>query len=221
MPLKKPSATPPKVMTWGKAIPVLVVCLVFDALRLFFDMFWFFGPAIATLYCTAKVSDTVGTFTGGALCGLVATAGGVAGFEVIAPFGIIMAIAVGLAGWMTIGLWLLLKNARIFEENAVWFASSLLVSEIPIVGGIPVLTGIVSKMYSTQIRKEQLELKKYEERHSAEIKREQEREALQQMQIQRLRAQEEAVNDAVYEQQEVEQEVANDARYTQEQDLAA
>ena len=37
---------PPRAMTWGKAVPVLALCLVFDLLGLIFQFFWFFGPIL-------------------------------------------------------------------------------------------------------------------------------------------------------------------------------
>src|SRR5665647_1948180 len=104
MPQNKNSEGPPKAMTWGKAIPILILSLVFDAIRLLFEMFWFFGPAIAALYCTTKASDVVGAVVGGALCSVGAGAVGFLAAGPIAAFGVITAIAVGLLGWMTIGL---------------------------------------------------------------------------------------------------------------------
>ena len=161
MPQKRNSA-PPKVMMWGRATPVLAVSAIFDALRLMFEMFWFFGPALAALYCTITTSGTLEAWTFGLLgtktAALVCTAGaglvGAVAIEMIAPFGVIMAMAVGFAGWLTVGIILLVTNGRIFKENALWFAGSLLVSEIPIVGSVPVITLVVWKMYRTQIRVE-------------------------------------------------------------------
>ncbi len=211
MPQKRNSAEPPKVMTWGKAAPILAVCVIFDALRLMFEMFWFFGPAMAALYCTVKVSGVVGTTLGGFACGVGATVAGTLGAPAIEVFGVVMAIAVGLFGWLVIGLWLMVTNARIFKENAAWFAGSLLISEIPIVGSIPALTIIVWKMYRTQITLEKAEMQRYEQERAAAERQEREQrialvlhnQSLQQAQIE----QEEAADDAL------SAEAANDDEY--------
>lgn len=179
MQTRRNNKPPPKTMTWAKASPVLVVCVIFDALRIFFEQFWFFGPALAAVACTNIVSGWVGSLWGltAAAC---AAAGGVLGYFGAAPieaFGVIMAMAVGLMGWLAIGLMLIVSNARIFEENAghaLWFAGSLLISEVPIVGTIPALTIIVWRMYRTQIKKEAAALQKYESEQAAARAEEQE-----------------------------------------------
>lgn len=149
-----------------KALPVLAIAGLFDALRFMCQQFWFFGPALAGLYCTSKISGVVGTTAGTAICGAGATAVGYFGYPALITFGVVMAIAVGLFGWMTVGLILIMTNGRIFKENeghALWFVVSLLISETPIIGSIPGLTGITIKMYHTQIKKDKENLKKYEE----------------------------------------------------------
>lgn len=199
-------------MTWAKASPVLVVCVIFDALRIFFEQFWFFGPALAAVACTGVVSSVVGEL--GGLTAAACTAGaGVLGYFGAAPieaFGVIMAMAVGLMGWLAIGLMLIVSNARIFEENAghaLWFAGSLLISEVPIVGTIPALTIIVWRMYRTQIKKETAALQKYEGEQAAalaEEQRERQRQAAELMQAHAAQLaaaeQQEAMNDVAYEQ---------------------
>lgn len=161
-------------MTWAKASPVLAVCVAFDALRMFFEQFWFFGPALAAAACTGVVSSVVGKL-GGLTAAACTAGGGVLGYFGAGPieaFGVIMAMAVGLMGWLAIGLMLIVSNARIFEENAghaLWFAGSLLVSEVPIVGTIPALTIVVWRMYHVQIKKETAALQKYESEQAAAI----------------------------------------------------
>lgn len=157
-------------MTWMKALPVLVIALVFDALRFVFEQFWFFGPALAGVYCTAKVNGVLTAWTTGLLgaktaaaaCGAGATVAGYFGAPAFEAFGVVMAIAVGLFGWMTVGLILIITNSRIFKENeghALWFIASLLISETPIIGSIPGFTIITVKMYNTQIKKDKENLK--------------------------------------------------------------
>jgi uncharacterized membrane protein len=163
MPERSPD-TPLEAMTWGRALPVLALCLLFDALRFMCEQLWFFGPAIASIYCTAKVSGSVGTSLAGLLCGTGGIAAGYFGAPLIVPLGVVLAMAVGLFGWLVIGAWLTFANKRIFKENSLWFAGSLLLSETPLIGALPALTGIVGKMYRTQIQKEAAELAAYKKR---------------------------------------------------------
>ena len=106
-------------MTWGKAMPVLIVAGVFDLIRIFFEQFWFFGPALAGWYCTTKLAIYITQILAAAVCGSSATLVGFFGSEAIEAFGAIMAMAVGLLGWLTVGLMILLTNARIFKENSL------------------------------------------------------------------------------------------------------
>ena len=160
------------MMTWMKASPVLAVAGIFDLIRMFFEQFWFFGPALTAAYCTSTVNDVVGTTIAAATgkvvalgCGAVAGAAGYFGSPVFTLIGVIMAMAFGLIGWLTIGLILIIANGRIFKANeyhTLWFAFSLLVSEVPIIGTLPGLSGITWKMYKTQIKKDEELMKKYE-----------------------------------------------------------
>jgi len=164
MPGNRNNPPPPEVMTWKKASLVLVICGVFDALRIFFEMFWFFGPALATVYCTSKVGGWVGSL-GGLTAAACTAAGGVVGYfgySVTTVFGSVMAMAVGLFGWLTIGLIILMTNSRIIKDNFLWLAGGLLISETPIIGALPGLTGTTVKMYSKQIKQDKEAMKKYE-----------------------------------------------------------
>lgn len=167
MPRRKNSSTPPKAMTWRKALPVLAVCLVFDALRFMFEQFWFFGPAIVGLLTSLSLGGgVIGKVTGT----VVAIGVGALGMGEIVVFGVIMAMAVGFFGWLIVGLLLLKKNARIFKANALnglKFLLSLGASEVPFVGSLPMLTIIIGRMYSAQIKKEQAALKQWEKEQAA------------------------------------------------------
>jgi len=190
MPPKRNSSNPPKVMTWPKAAPILVIAAIFDLVRIFFEFFWFFGPALTAAYCTLKVSGAAGTTVGGFLCGAAATVAGVAGFAAIEVFGIVMAMAVGLLGWMTIGIFLLRSNPRIFKENAdafLMFAGSLLVSEIPIIGTIPAPTFVLWRLYRMQIHKDKKALQKFEEEQAgSQIQQQQQVAMIMQEQAEKL-----------------------------------
>src|SRR3989338_1929296 len=89
---------PPPAMTWGKAVPVLALCLVFDLLGLIFQFFWFFGPlligGVAGTWASGWVGSTMGTTVGTATVAVTGFFGGVA----LGIFGVIMAIVVGFAG---------------------------------------------------------------------------------------------------------------------------
>lgn len=191
-------------MSWGKAIPVLVLCIIFDALRFMFEMFWFFGPALVAVFCTIKVGEVVGTTIGGLACGATAGTVGFFGFGVLETFGVVMAMVTGLAGWLVIGLILVMFNGRIFKENALWFAGSLLISEVPIVGAVPAITIVVWKMYGTQIRIEKAEMARWKKEQAAARLQERNLQMAQLMQA-----------------QAAQQEAANNEQYTQKLDNAA
>lgn len=205
------SSKPPKTMTWSQASFILVVCVAFDALRIFFEQFWFFGPALAFAACTGVggailswIPLGLGTKAAAAVCGTGLAVAEFFGVGVpIEAFGILMAMAVGLMGWLAIGLMLIMTNARIFEENAghaLWFAASLLISEIPIIGTIPALTIIVWRMYRVQIKKEKGALQKYESEQAAAIAEERQQQQVAAAELMQARAlqQDQAAAAAVY-----------------------
>jgi len=211
------------VMTWSKAVPILILSLVFDAIRLLFEMFWFFGPALAAIYCAAKVSDVVGAVVGSTLCSVGA---GVVGFFAagpIAAFGVIMAIAVGLLGWMTIGLILIMTNARLFSDHAghsLWFIGSLLVSEVPFIGALPAITVSVARMYHAQIKSDKAALAAYEKAQTEEQNRNRQQQAAQRMQSEQAQVaqaeQQETANDEIpteAEQEKESVEAVSDEKY--------
>jgi len=215
------SSEPPPVMTWGKALPVLIIAVIFDALRFMFEWFILFGPAIAAAYCTAKGSSYIGITASGVLCSAGATVGGFFGATFIGPFGMIMAIVTGLAGWLVILILLLIFNGRIFKENALWFGASLLVSEVPFVGSIPALTIVMWRMHHVQIKIEKEALKKWKKENAdaqLQERRQQIAEQAQMIQYQAgqvAQAQQEAANDAMA------IEAANDERIPEEVRKAA
>jgi hypothetical protein len=206
----KVSQKPPEAMTWKKATFVIIAAIVFDALRFMFEMFWFFGPALATLYCTAKGSNIVGTTLAATGCSAAAGTIGFFGTPIIATFGVVMAMATGFAGWLIIGTIILGTNKRVLTDNKAWFVGSFMLSEIPFIGSLPVFTGTILKMYRSQIMREQAALKKWEAEHAAEIaqaRREQQQQAAQMMQMQNMQlqqAQQEAADE------EAAAEAAND-----------
>ncbi len=156
-------SSPPPQMTWTKAMPVMAVALIFDALRLMAEFLWLLGPALGAAVCTAYVSDKIGTTVGGAACAAGASVVGFYGSPAFSALGVVMAMAIGLLGWLTIGLWVLVTNSRLLSENAgtLWFGGSLLVSEVPFLGAIPALTGTLWRLYSAQIKSDKEKIEKY------------------------------------------------------------
>jgi hypothetical protein len=221
-------------MTWPKAAPVIIAAAICDAFRLFFTMFWFFGPVMASVICTATASETVSTWTLGlggvkttaVVCAAVAGAAGTAGVEITGPFGVIMADAVGLATFLALGVWIIKTNARIFKavaSGSLWFVGGFAVGEIPFIGGLPTFSIALWRLYGTQIRVEGEGLQKLQREHASELAQDRRQQAVQRMQAQNMQIaqmqEQEAANEAIYEQAEQEKaedvEAANDDRYSE------
>lgn len=154
---------PPPRMTWGRALPVLALCIVFDAIRFMFEQFWFFAPAFTAFLTSTFVSGYLGSTIGtavGAAAGI-----GVGTFSpALQAFGLIMAMAVGLLGWAAVTLLLVMMNPRMFKADAtrwIWSLAALAVSEVPFVGTLPMLTITHWRLYAGQIRKDKEALKQY------------------------------------------------------------
>jgi len=134
-------------------------------------MFWFFGPALAAVGCTYATNSyfetTVATLGGKAVATVCTAGSAVVGFFFAGPietFGVIMAMAIGLLGWLTIWFILVISNGRIFKANASSALMMLLglgLSELPILNVFPALTSTTAKMYHTQIKKEKVALKNW------------------------------------------------------------
>lgn len=205
-----------------KAMPVIVVGGIFDLARMFFHLFWFFGPAAAALYCTLNVSDTLaswsfgllGTKTAAIACSAGAAVIGAAGVAATAPFGVIMAGAVGLIGFLTIGLWVVMTNARILKAVStapLQFAGAFAVGEVPFLGAFPVFSFILWRLYRGQIKTEKAAYAKWKKETAAARLQQQNQQAAQLMQIQ-------TAQQAQFQQEQVvQQEAANEAQYEQTQ----
>ncbi len=207
----------PEPMTWLRALPVLALCVLFDALRLFFNLFWFFGPALAGVLCTIVGSSylpgNAGTLVAGGVCSTAAVVAGVVAVKATTFFGVVMAMVVGLIGWLTIFLIQVMNNIGIFKESwaiIIRYVVSRLVSfvlgQIPLINALPSLTIINGYMYHRQIKNGGEALRKWEEETADARQREQQQQALQAQQARILQMQ--AANDAQYETQ-----AANDEQY--------
>jgi hypothetical protein len=180
MPQNKNNPEPP-TMTWRKAMPILVVAIIFDLVRCFFEWFVVLGPALGAalgaVVCTAGVNSAIGTTIAATTGKVVATgctlfstgAAGVAGFflsETTETFGAIMSDIVGFAGFLTLGLWILMRNKRLFVINpsgSLEFVANFGICEIPFVGTIPAFSIMLYFMYKKQIKVEKAALKKWEQ----------------------------------------------------------
>lgn len=216
-------------MTWPKASPILVAAAVCDAIRAFFEFFWFFGPALAAIYCTVKINGvlttiTVGlleTKTAGVICSATAIAAGTAVSEFTTTFGVIMADVVGLAAFLILGFFLVRTNARMFKINKsswLWLTGSLGISVIPFIGTFPSFFFVLRMLYKRQIKIEKAAHERWKKETANAQLQERNQNAAQLMQLQTAQvaqANQEATNDAVY------AEAANDTQYTQEMNKAA
>ena len=147
----------PPVMSWGKAARILAVTFVFDVTRLMFQWFWLFSPALAGTVAGFWLSTWLPDPAAAAIGAGVAGASGFFLFAAFAGFGVIMAMAVGFLGWLTMGILLLATNFRIFKTNAtagLWMLASLAIAETPFIGSIPSLTITTWRLYHNQIKRE-------------------------------------------------------------------
>lgn len=230
-------------MTLAKALPVLALAGILDLFRMFFEMFWFFGPAIASVYCSIKVENWIGSAWGltKAICAAGAAAAGTAVSEVTIPLGVIMADAVGIIAFLLLGFLIVMTNSRLLKlvsSAPLQFAAAFALSEIPIIGTLPAFLFVLWRLYTAQIKIEGAALKQWEKDHAEEQRQERERQIAQFTQDQNAQmaqiqeSQEiEAANDAQYAEEDVVQEsaeeermaseAANDEQYTQEYEKAA
>jgi len=190
------SSPPIGQMTWGRAAPVLVICVIFDAMRMFFEWFWFLGPAVAGVVCSIWLNGHLQTWTAGllgaktavAVCGAGATVVGYFASPALTSFGIVMAMTVGLAGWGTVTLILAIINPSIWKSNIrgwAWSLFTLGIDELPLLGTIPMLTITHARLYAGQIRHDKAAIEKYkkqQEQVAAAARLAQQRRALERIQ---------------------------------------
>ncbi|MDO8742276.1 MAG: hypothetical protein Q7J45_01900 [bacterium] len=195
---------PPEVMTWGKSSAILAVSVsaIFDTLRIACGFLWLFGPALAGIYCQQKLGGALGETIATAVCATGATTLGVTASPVFMLFGTVLAIAMGIFGWLIVIAIIIFTNERLMKENfshVFWLAGSLLVSEIPIIGSIPALTATVIKLYSDQIKRDKEMLQTYEADIVAAKQEERDQHTALLFQMQNARTQE--AQEAAYEKQ--------------------
>jgi len=199
---------PPR-MTWVKAAPILGVCALFDLLRLIFEWFVIFGPALTITVVGAAFSKFLWDWLAGLLGALIGGAAGFVGAAFFMVIGVFMAMAVGFAGWLFFGMALLISNRRIFKTDRwliIKIIVGLAVAEIPFIGGIPTISIVGWRLYRVQIRKERAA-------HAAWQARKQEAEMAERAETQAFVAARRA--------RALQQAAANDNEIPQEESMAA
>ena len=228
MPRANPVAIPPKpsAMTWRRATPVFILAIIFDVLRGFFAFFWLFGPALAFMYCDWKVGQYLWSGAASLVCSAGAGILGISAFAILAPFGAVMAMAVGFIGFLALFGTVFLSNRRIFHDEPISIIEILggfALSEVPLLDAIPVFTFLIWRLYGKQIKKDAKKLQEWNKQYAAAMAVRDQEIAGQIMQLQQAQMQEvvaqEAENDA-YAEEMAEQETG-DNTYTQERAEAA
>ncbi|HUY62614.1 MAG TPA: hypothetical protein VMV50_02405 [Candidatus Paceibacterota bacterium] len=192
-----------------KAAPVLALATFFYVLRFIFEQFWFFGPALVGVVTSAALGGGfIGHAAGIAAAGAAAI---VINPVVLEVAGTVMAIAVGLLGWIAVWFAIILTNPRLFKtepKNILWSILGLGISEMPIIGMLPGTLATTIAMYHAQIKKERAELKAYQAQAAALAQQERDARIAEVLQA-RIAAETAAQEEAAIE----DQEAANDASY--------
>lgn len=165
------SNTPPKVMTWAAAAPILMWALIFDGVRALFEYIGIFAPIAAGLVTNAVASSYLPSWLpfhdtlASASAWLIGGATAIFASPELEGFGMLMALILGFAGWMLIGIMILLTNARIFKESAMTLIVMILgaaLTEVPLLDGLPLITGTLWAMYSRQISTEKKQFRRWQ-----------------------------------------------------------
>lgn len=213
MPQNRLSSKPPKVSSRVEAAPILAAFIVLDLLRAFFQFFWFFGPAVAAIVCTAGVNSLIDTSlvdAGGKIVAAGCAAAGVAGGVVASGFttslGIIAAEAIGFFSFLSLKLWMNMSSRMrtVHKNTTLWQMGSFLLSELPFAGAFPVYSLFVWISIGKAIQMEKEELKKWEEATAA-ARQKQQMQMAQAQAIGQVQAEEQEA--IMREQEEMEAEV--------------
>ena len=152
---------PPPTMTWVKATPVIGVTIFFDALRIACNLLWALAPLIIGAGTYSAVGGATGSETVAAGAGVFATWASLYGMPFFVALGTVLAMAVGLMGWLSLVFLLVLSNTRVLKEifqNPTYFLLGLGTTQIPFLSMIPALTMTTVQLYRRQIKKEQAAL---------------------------------------------------------------
>ena len=171
MPPNRNNPEPPPVMTMWRAAPIVAGAAVFDFVRAFFQFFWFFGPALGALACTAGTNVVIGASVSevaGRVVAAVCTSGavvlGTVFSESTALFGVIVADALGLFGFLTLKMWVYSssRRRRALKKTWLWHVGTLLFSSIPFVGAFPIYSVVLFFTFRHQIKIEKEDYRKWE-----------------------------------------------------------
>ena len=86
--------------------------------------------------------------------------------ETTEAFGAVMSDIIGFAGFLTLSLWIVMSNKRLFVVNpsgSLQFLASFGLCEIPFVGTVPAFSIMLYLLYRKQIKIEKAALKKWEQ----------------------------------------------------------
>jgi hypothetical protein len=154
---KEANDNEPQRMTWAKAAPIFAITGTFDLARLFFTLFWFFGPVLAGTATAAYLNQYMGSWLSETIGTLVAGASGVYLSAALGIFGTVMAMVLGFMGALVSLSAILATNARIFKVNAravLWMVLGFGITQTPFIGGLPSLTVTAWRLYHHQIKAE-------------------------------------------------------------------
>lgn len=196
---------PPKTMTWTKALPALLIAGVFDALRYFFALFWITGPALIGGVVAQKASGVLGAKLALVLGGAAGAAAGYYGAPVFVTLGAVMSIVVVILGLLTLLVFLLISNPRIFKRDMFYLPWILF-------GIVASLLFTTWKLHRTQIRKERATLAAWRSRHAADERARQARRAALLARARAERTQAEAARAATEAEEEAPEEIPEEVR---------
>jgi hypothetical protein len=185
-------------MTTGKITILLVLALIFDALKFMATQLWFFGPALIGLATSVGTGSKVAGAVVGALgVGGAALTGLGEGLEVL---GIVLGVAIGFFGWLVLITVMTSMRISLFHSrNFLSLVGGFIVSELPFIDALPSFTVSTWRIISAERKADKEAKKKYEVQLAAGAKRQQRVAVI--MQKQQL-AQEAAEAQAAQEEQE-------------------
>lgn len=161
MPRRRIKEAPPTVTTWGSALPVLIVAVLFDILRAAATWLWLLAPTIAAGLCSHYTGFTL-------LCVGVSGIAGTAAAPALTMAGAAIAMVIGITGWIVVMLLMLLIAPRVLARGMLMMGLSFVFSELPILNSVPALTLAIWRMYHQQIKADKEAMKKYQERMAAQ-----------------------------------------------------
>jgi hypothetical protein len=214
--LPTPPQEPKIVVTPLKKWAPLGLALIMDIARAFFAYFFITGPALigggaaATAHHYLGWAGAVGDWISAGI-GTIAAGIGLLGDEILGPFGIVMAEALGFLGFTAVYLLLFFEGITLIER-IFSMIYTFVVCEAPLVDAIPILTISAWQDIRAEEKKDKARQKEYEEKMAVYMQQIQARQeaarlaAYQSMQEEAFM--QAAANDAVY-----QQEAANEAAY--------